>query len=88
VVRRTRAGRHPWHPDAQHLHHQLLSLGHTHAGAVIVLYLWTALVALGAAAFALLPVQWAFLGVVALGAVAVLTTLRPRLRRDGAMAVR
>jgi hypothetical protein len=36
----------------------------------------------------LLPVQWAFLGVVALGAVAVLTTLRPRLRRGGAVAAR
>ena len=81
VVRRTRAGRHPWHPDAQHLHHQLLTLGHSHAGAVIVLYLWTALVALGAAAFALLPFWWALGGVLLLGTVAVMTTLRPVVRR-------
>jgi UDP-GlcNAc:undecaprenyl-phosphate GlcNAc-1-phosphate transferase len=88
VVRRTRAGRHPWHPDAQHLHHQLLSVGHSHAGAVIVLYLWTALVALGAAAFALLPFRWALVGVVLLGAVALLTTVRPLVRRGRAVPAR
>ena len=59
VVRRTRAGRRPWHPDAEHLHHQLLALGHTHTGAVVVLYLWTALIAWGAASLALMPVVWA-----------------------------
>ena len=30
VVRRTRAGRRPWHPDAQHLHHRMLQIGHGH----------------------------------------------------------
>jgi UDP-GlcNAc:undecaprenyl-phosphate GlcNAc-1-phosphate transferase len=82
IVRRMRAGRHPFHPDAQHLHHQLLSIGHTHAGAVIVLYLWTSVVALGAAGFALLP---ATLAGPAVGALAVLaiatTTARPLLNR-------
>jgi UDP-GlcNAc:undecaprenyl-phosphate GlcNAc-1-phosphate transferase len=82
VVRRTRAGRRPWHPDAEHLHHQLLSLGHSHTGAVVVLYLWTALVAWGVASFALIPVQWALLVTASLLAAAVLLMVRgPRIGR-------
>ncbi|HEY8821712.1 MAG TPA: MraY family glycosyltransferase, partial [Dermatophilaceae bacterium] len=42
VVRRTRAGRRPWHPDAEHLHHRMLQIGHTHVRAVLLLYLWAA----------------------------------------------
>lgn len=79
VVRRTRAGRRPWHPDAEHLHHQLLSLGHTHTGAVVVLYLWTALVAWGAASLVLLPVVWALVVTTSLFVLAVgLTVLGHR----------
>lgn len=52
VVRRTRAGRRPWHPDAQHLHHRMLQIGHTHTRAVMLLYLWAALFSLGAVSFA------------------------------------
>ena len=82
VVRRTRAGRRPWHPDAEHLHHQLISLGHSHTGAVVVLYLWTALVAWGAASLALLPVLPALLVVASLLlAAVVLTVAGPRAER-------
>ncbi len=85
IVRRTRAGRRPWHPDAQHLHHQLLSLGHSHRGAVIVLYLWTALVAWGVAGFALLPLLYAVvLAVVLLGLAMTLMVLGPRSGRAAA----
>jgi UDP-GlcNAc:undecaprenyl-phosphate GlcNAc-1-phosphate transferase len=79
VVRRTRAGRRPWHPDAQHLHHQLLGLGLSHARAVMALYLWTAMVALGAAAFAVLPTLWAAVIVLLFGVLAVGFTV-PRSR--------
>lgn len=48
VIRRTRRGQNPWAPDAQHLQHQMLRIGHTHSGAVLVLYLWAAVVAFGA----------------------------------------
>ena len=50
VVRRTRAGRSPFAPDKMHLHHRLLEIGHTQTRAVLIMYLWTAL--LGAAAVA------------------------------------
>ncbi|HET8616469.1 MAG TPA: MraY family glycosyltransferase [Actinomycetales bacterium] len=79
VVRRTRAGRRPWHPDAQHLHHQLLGLGLSHARAVMALYLWTAMVAIGAAGFAVLPTSWAVAIVLLFGVLAVGFTL-PRAR--------
>ena len=44
---RTRAGQRPWHPDAMHLHHRMLRIGHGHRRAVLLLYLWAAIVALG-----------------------------------------
>ena len=81
VVRRTRAGKRPWHPDAQHLHHQMLGLGHSHAGAVLLLYTWTAIVALGSASLAFVParVVAAVVGTVSVLAL-VLTLWGPRLR--------
>ncbi|MGW5238916.1 glycosyltransferase family 4 protein [Monashia sp. NPDC004114] len=51
VIRRTRAGQRPWHPDAMHLHHRMLRIGHGHRRAVLILYLWAAIVALGSVSF-------------------------------------
>lgn len=73
VVRRTRAGRRPWHPDAQHLHHRLLTFGHGHRRAVLILYLWAAVIALGSVSFAYVDRLRA--AVVLLVAVAVATLL-------------
>jgi UDP-GlcNAc:undecaprenyl-phosphate GlcNAc-1-phosphate transferase len=47
VVRRTRAGRSPFAPDKQHLHHRLLEIGHSHRRAVLIMWLWASLVAFG-----------------------------------------
>lgn len=44
VVRRLRRGQSPFAPDREHLHHQLQDIGHSHRGAVLVFYHWTALV--------------------------------------------
>src|SRR5450631_519169 len=79
VVRRTRAGRRPWHPDAEHLHHRMLRLGHTHVQAVLLLYLWAAVVALGVVSFAFVG-GWVPIAVIVLVAVAaaVLTLWLPR----------
>src|SRR5450631_4820402 len=79
VVRRTRAGRRPWHPDAEHLHHRMLRLGHTHVQAVLVLYLWAAVVALGVVSFAFVS-GWLPIVIIVLVAAsaAVLTLWLPR----------
>jgi UDP-GlcNAc:undecaprenyl-phosphate/decaprenyl-phosphate GlcNAc-1-phosphate transferase len=48
VIRRARAGRSPFAPDKQHLHHRLLEIGHSHVRAVLLMYMWASLVAIGA----------------------------------------
>jgi UDP-GlcNAc:undecaprenyl-phosphate GlcNAc-1-phosphate transferase len=72
VVRRTRAGRRPWHPDAEHLHHRMLRIGHTHVQAVLLLYLWAAIVALGVVSFAFVD---GWLPIVVIGLVAISATV-------------
>jgi UDP-GlcNAc:undecaprenyl-phosphate GlcNAc-1-phosphate transferase len=40
-----------------HLHHRLLDLGHTHARAVLIMYLWTGVMAFGAVSLAFVPLD-------------------------------
>lgn len=47
IIRRTRAGRSPFSPDKMHLHHRLLQIGHSHRKAVLIIYLWVAIIAFG-----------------------------------------
>ncbi len=69
VIRRTRAGRSPFAPDKQHLHHRLLEMGHSQRRAVLIMYAWTALVAGTAVLMAFVPLVWASVGfVLGLGA--------------------
>lgn len=62
VIRRTRAGRSPFAPDKQHLHHRLLEMGHSQMRAVLLMYAWTALVAGTAVLMAFVPFAWALAG--------------------------
>ncbi len=74
VVRRTRAGRSPFAPDKEHLHHRLLEIGHSHARAVVIMYLWSAVIAFGATAFAY-PEPLLLVGLVATAALALHATV-------------
>ena len=47
VIRRTRAGRSPFAPDKEHLHHRLQEIGHSHRRAVLIMWLWAGLIAFG-----------------------------------------
>ena len=47
VIRRTRAGRSPFAPDKQHLHHRMLEIGHSHRRAVLIMWLWAGLIGFG-----------------------------------------
>lgn len=77
VVRRLAKGTSPFAADKLHLHHRLLSLGHTHRRTVLVLYLWVSVVAFGAVSFSVVPVRVAVaLTLVAL-VIAFLVTLIP-----------
>jgi UDP-GlcNAc:undecaprenyl-phosphate GlcNAc-1-phosphate transferase len=48
VVRRSWAGQSPFTPDKRHIHHRLLEIGHSTRRAVLIMYGWSALLALGA----------------------------------------
>jgi UDP-GlcNAc:undecaprenyl-phosphate GlcNAc-1-phosphate transferase len=82
VVRRTRAGRSPFAPDKQHLHHRLVEIGHSHRRAVLIMWVWAGLVAFGGVLASLYPTgsTWAVLGLGLVGAVAatfVLPVIQP-----------
>ncbi|RCW45253.1 UDP-GlcNAc:undecaprenyl-phosphate GlcNAc-1-phosphate transferase [Halopolyspora algeriensis] len=80
VVRRTRAGKSPFHADKMHLHHRLLEIGHSQRRAVLLIYLWAGVLAFGAVSltlFNVLAVAWV-MGSVAL--VAGIISLVPRMR--------
>lgn len=82
VIRRTRAGRNPFAPDKEHLHHRLLEMGHSQSRAVLLMYAWTGLVAGSAVALAFFPLPIAVGGFViglALILVAVRRPAQPKL---------
>ena len=69
VVRRTRAGRSPFAPDKQHLHHRLLEIGHSQRRAVVIMWFWAGLIAFGTVLASL------YTGVVMWSALAVATAV-------------
>ncbi|HLP23921.1 MAG TPA: MraY family glycosyltransferase [Microbacteriaceae bacterium] len=90
VMRRLRAGKSPFSADRQHLHHRLLDMGHSHLGAVIIFYAWTATASVSFAltfvlpAFFRIPAAWAAL-VFVVGLVACsVATIAPVTRQKRA----
>jgi UDP-GlcNAc:undecaprenyl-phosphate GlcNAc-1-phosphate transferase len=82
VVRRTLRGQSPFAPDKQHLHHRLLEFGHSHRRAVVVMWLWAALISLGGVALSLYPGPLVAAGLLGWLAVTVLLTIVvPRVER-------
>lgn len=73
-VRRTKAGRSPFAADKQHLHHRLLQRGHSHRRAVLLMYLWTALIAFGVVVLGLLLSWWTVILVLTIATTAILLT--------------
>ncbi|WP_308252118.1 MraY family glycosyltransferase [Pseudonocardia sp. KRD291] len=83
VVRRTRAGTSPFSPDKMHLHHRLLEVGHSHRRAVLLAYLWVAVLAFGGVALALVDDVPLVLGAIAGGlVVAVVASAVPHRVRS------
>ena len=83
VIRRLKAGHTPFHPDRQHLHHRLLAASHSHTKAVLLMYMLSAAVAIGAVSFLLLRWQDATLLTVILLVVAgfILLASLPGMRK-------
>ena len=80
VLRRVVHGHSPFAPDKQHLHHRLLELGHSHRRAVLLLYFWSALLALGGVALSIYRGFWVVVIMAAVAAVGAIVSLVPRLR--------
>ena len=82
VVRRTRAGRSPFSPDKQHLHHRLLEIGHSQRRAVFIMWLWAGLVGFGVVIVSLYtgPLMWSALALMTAFTV-VMTFVLPRVNK-------
>jgi len=81
VVRRTRSGRSPFSPDKLHLHHRLLEIGHSQTRAVLIMYLWTALLAFTAVAVSIKHLPMVVIPIASTVAVVGLLVISvPRLR--------
>src|SRR6476620_5471947 len=77
-VRRTYAGKWWFVADKQHLHHRLLERGHSQRRAVLLMYVWSALVSFGVIILGLVQTerQWTVVAVVAvLALVLIVVTL-------------
>jgi UDP-GlcNAc:undecaprenyl-phosphate GlcNAc-1-phosphate transferase len=84
VFRRARRGQSPFSPDKQHLHHRLLELGHSHRRAVMVMWLWAALISLGGVAVSLYRDAYVLVGLgIWFAVTVVLTVVVPRVDRPG-----
>ena len=79
-IRRTYAGKWWFLPDKQHLHHRLLERGHSQRRAVMLMYVWSALVSFGVIILGLVQTrrQWT---VVAIGVVCALVLMVVTLGR-------
>ena len=79
IVRRMRRGLGIAHADKEHIHHRLLDIGHTHRQAVLLMYLWSALISGTVLAVAFINGRLV-IGAIALVALGIfLATALPRL---------
>jgi UDP-GlcNAc:undecaprenyl-phosphate GlcNAc-1-phosphate transferase len=86
IVRRTRKGLGIAHADKEHIFHHLMDIGHGHRGAVLLMYLWSALVCGSALAIGVIDGRLVAGAIVGCALVLFLVTALPRLlerRRNG-----
>jgi UDP-GlcNAc:undecaprenyl-phosphate GlcNAc-1-phosphate transferase len=81
IIRRVRRGRPVYAPDKEHIHHRLLEIGHTHRQAVLLMYLWSALLASSALAMTFVPSRTLAVGLLMGIAAILIGTAVPRMRR-------
>jgi UDP-GlcNAc:undecaprenyl-phosphate GlcNAc-1-phosphate transferase len=82
IGRRMRRGIGVSHADKEHIHHRLMDIGHSHRQAVLLMYLWSALVS--GCALVVAFIDGRVLVSVILVAAVLLATVLPRLVRDRA----
>jgi UDP-GlcNAc:undecaprenyl-phosphate GlcNAc-1-phosphate transferase len=85
ILRRTWRGQGIGHADKEHLHHRLMEIGHGHRQAVLLMYLWSALISGCGLAIGLIDGRFV-VGLILIGAAALFSvTAFPRFarRRNG-----
>ena len=81
VVRRTWRGKGIGQADKEHIHHRLLDIGHSHRSAVLLMYLWSALISASALAIGLIDGRLAVGAIILIAIVLFAVTALPRLAR-------
>lgn len=82
IVRRMRKGLGIHHADKEHIHHRLMDIGHSQRQAVVLMYLWSALISGCALAVAFIDGRLLVLGIVTVAM--LVAAVLPRLLRDRA----
>ena len=78
VVRRVRAGRSPFAPDSEHLHHKLFKAGNSQLRTAIIMYLWTAAIAFPVTVWAFAPLWIALIVGAVFGGTSILLMKKRR----------
>lgn len=76
-IRRANQGDWWFVADKGHLHHQLLRRGYSHRGAVVVMYLWSAVLSFGVMTIGLTQDRWVILAWILAAALTALATVGP-----------
>ena len=79
VLRRLKAGKSPFAPDKEHLHHRLMSAGNSQLKTAIIMYFWTATIAFPVSISAFAPIWVAILLAVAMATFTILLSRRPKV---------
>ena len=80
IVRRMRKGIGIAHADKEHIHHRLMDIGHTHRQAVLLMYVWSALIS--GCALVVAFVDGRVLVAAILATAVLVAAVLPRLIRD------
>ena len=79
VLRRLKAGKSPFAPDKEHLHHRLMSAGNSQLKTAIIMYFWTATIAFPVSISAFAPIWVAILLAFAMATFTIWLSRRPKV---------
>lgn len=82
IIRRLRAGKSPFAPDKEHLHHRVMAAGNSQIRSAIILYIWTAAIAFPVTIWAFAPLWVATLAGLALASIGMLIFKSGRRRSE------
>jgi UDP-GlcNAc:undecaprenyl-phosphate GlcNAc-1-phosphate transferase len=79
IFRRLKAGKSPFAPDKEHLHHRLMSAGNSQLKTAIIMYFWTATIAFPVTVSAFAPLWVAALTAAILIAITLMVSRRSKV---------